>query len=80
MIVSSLAKIKKCTKVNTSSIIDNAHRDRNYLNQNLSEHDPEHKSFNVIKLDNGQFAAQPNNRIVFTDQSLVLGKRQTPRL
>ena len=58
--------------------IDNAHRDTSIIDTNFSEHDPEHKSFNVIKLDNGQFAAQPNNRIVFTDQSLVLGKRKTP--
>lgn len=71
-------KDKKMHKGEYLFTIDNAHRDRNYLNQNLSEHDPEHKSFNIIKLDNGQFAAQPNNRIVFTDQSLVLGKRKTP--
>ena len=32
----------------------------------------------IIKLDNGQFAAQPNNRIIFTDQSLVLGDRKQP--
>jgi hypothetical protein len=37
----------------------------------LSETPNEHKSFNIIKLDNGQFAAQPNNRILFYDQSLT---------
>ena len=58
--------------------IDNAHRDHSYIDTNFSEHDPEHKSFNVIRLDNGQFAAQPNNRIIFTDQSLVLGDRKQP--
>jgi hypothetical protein len=58
--------------------IDNAHRDRNYLNQNLSEHDPEHKTFNVIKLHNGQFAAQPNNRVIWTDQSLIPAERKFP--
>jgi hypothetical protein len=31
----------------------------------------EHKSFNFIKLDNGQFAVQPNNRCLWYDQSLV---------
>ena len=36
------------------------------------------KSFNIIKLDNGQFAAQPNNRVIFTDQSLVHPDRKTP--
>ena len=51
--------------------IDNAHRDTSIIDTNFSEHDPEHKSFNVIKLDNGQFAAQPNNRIVWRDSSLT---------
>ena len=45
--------------------IDNAHPDTNVLDMNFSEHDPEHKSFNIIQLDNGQFAAQPNNRILW---------------
>lgn len=58
--------------------IDSCHRDRSTLNQNFSEHDPEHKSFNVIKLSNGQFAAQPNNRVIFTDQSLVPTNKQRP--
>ena len=58
--------------------IDNAHRDKSFLNTNFSEHDPEHKSFNIIRLDNGQFAAQPNNRIIFTDQSLVHPDRKMP--
>lgn len=33
----------------------------------LSETVDEHKSYNVIKLDNGQFALQPNNRCRFFD-------------
>jgi hypothetical protein len=52
--------------------IDTCHFDSSILNVGLSEHDPEHKSFNVIKLDNGQFAAQPNNRILWQDSSLIL--------
>lgn len=51
--------------------IDNAHPDKNVLDQNFSEHDPEHKTFNVIRLDNGQFAAQPNNRVIWRDSSLT---------
>ena len=51
--------------------IDNAHPDTNILDMNFSEHDPEHKSFNIIQLDNGQFAAQPNNRIIWRDSSLT---------
>lgn len=58
--------------------IDNAHRDLSYLDTNFSEHDPEHKSFNVIKLDNGQFAAQPNNRVIFRDSSLTPDKLKMP--
>tara|TARA_A100001035_G_scaffold270992_1_gene258652 strand:- start:24 stop:683 length:660 start_codon:yes stop_codon:yes gene_type:complete len=58
--------------------IDNAHRDKSVIDSNFSEHDPEHKSFNIIKMDNGQFAAQPNNRVIFTDQSLVHPDRKMP--
>jgi len=58
--------------------IDNAHPDGSILDCNFSEHDPEHKSFNVIKLDNGQFAAQPNNRIVWRDSSLTIDKLLMP--
>jgi hypothetical protein len=58
--------------------IDTAHADISILDTNFSEHDPEHKSFNVIKLDNGQFAAQPNNRVIWRDQSLIPEKLMTP--
>ena len=58
--------------------IDNCHPDKNVLDQNFSEHDPEHKSFNIIQLDNGQFAAQPNNRIIWRDSSLVPDKLLQP--
>jgi hypothetical protein len=36
----------------------------------LSETMDEHKSYNILKLDNGQFAAQPNNRCRFFDAAL----------
>jgi hypothetical protein len=58
--------------------IDNCHRDHAYLDTNFSEHDPEHKSFNVIRLDNGQFAAQPNNRVIWRDSSLTPESLQRP--
>ena len=51
--------------------IDSCHSDPNELNTSLSQTPNEHKSFNIIKLENGQFAAQPNNRILFYDQSLT---------
>lgn len=37
----------------------------------LAETAQEHKSANVIKLDNGNFAIQPNNRMLFCDNSLT---------
>lgn len=71
-------KDKKMHKGEYVFTIDNAHPDGSILDCNFSEHDPEHKSFNVIKLDNGQFAAQPNNRIVWRDSSLTIDKLLMP--
>jgi len=58
--------------------IDSCHSDPNELNVSLSETPNEHKSFNIIKMDNGQFVAQPNNRVLFYDQSLTPGGIKTP--
>lgn len=58
--------------------IDSCHSEPNELNVSLSETPNEHKSFNIIKLKNGQFAAQPNNRVLFYDQSLVSGDIKIP--
>jgi hypothetical protein len=58
--------------------IDNCHSESSTLNINFSEHDPEHKSFNIIKLDNGQLAAQPNNRVIWKDSSLTPDKLLRP--
>ena len=33
---------------------------------------------NIIKLENGQFAAQPNNRVIWHDSSLTLDKLKRP--
>ena len=44
----------------------------------FTEQAEEHKSFNFIKLENGQFACQPNNRCLFYDQSLVSAKVSFP--
>jgi hypothetical protein len=38
----------------------------------------EHKSFNFIRLDNGQFAVQPNNRCLWYDQSLIAADTKWP--
>jgi hypothetical protein len=37
----------------------------------FTEQAEEHKSFNFIRLENGQFACQPNNRCLWYDQSLI---------
>ena len=58
--------------------IDNCHSESSTLDTNFAEHDPEHKSFNIIKLDNGQFAAQPNNRVIWRDSSLTPETLLTP--
>lgn len=58
--------------------IDTCHGDDSVLDTGFSETDPEHKSFNVIKLDNGQFSAQPNNRCVWMDASLIPSETKIP--
>lgn len=47
--------------------VDNASPDLNTLDTGYSECPEDHKSFNFIQLDNGQYAAQPNNRCLFFD-------------
>lgn len=49
--------------------IDSCSPDVNLLNTSFSEDSEEHKSFNFIKCDNGQFAAQPNNRTIIYEPS-----------
>ena len=58
--------------------IDSCHSEPNELNVSLSQTPNEHKSFNILKMDNGQFAAQPNNRVLFHDQSLTPNKLRKP--
>lgn len=50
--------------------LDNAHTDPRVPDYTFSETPDEHKSFNLLKLDNGQFALQPNNRCRFYDPAL----------
>ena len=42
--------------------IDTAHSDPNEIDCGWSETPNEHKCYNISKLNNGQFCAQPNNR------------------
>ena len=58
--------------------IDSCHADHNTLNVSYSEIPEEHKSFNILELDNGHYAAQPNNRVLFYDKSLTPSKTLNP--
>ena len=72
------SKDKKFYKGNYYLTIDSCHPEPNILNTGYSELQQEHKSFNIIKLDNGQFAAQPNNRIRWYEQSLIPEETEVP--
>ena len=49
--------------------VDSAFPDPNVINTTFSEDIQDHKSYNFIKCDNGQFAAQPNNRMLVFEPS-----------
>jgi len=49
--------------------VDSAHPDFNVLDTGFSEDAEDHKSYNFIRCDNGQFAAQPNNRMLILEPS-----------
>jgi hypothetical protein len=51
--------------------LDNCSPDPRIPDFGFSETPEEHKSFNLLRLDNGQFALQPNNRCRFVDPSLT---------
>jgi hypothetical protein len=71
-------KNKKFYEGNYILTIDNCYSNPNEFNNTLSETPNEHKSFNLIKLDNGQFTLQPNNRVLFYDQSLIASGVKIP--
>lgn len=50
--------------------IDTCNADPRIPDFTFSESVDEHKSYNVLRLDNGQFALQPNNRCRFYDPAL----------
>jgi hypothetical protein len=61
------AKDKNMYSGNYMFTVDHAHPDTNIIDTGYSEWPEDHKSFNFIELDNGQYAAQPNNRCLFFD-------------
>ena len=54
--------------------IDNANATNLERNVTYSETPSQHKSFNILKLEFGHFAAQPNNRVIFYDKSYTPSK------
>lgn len=58
--------------------IDSFNGDRSRTDISFAETPDEHKSFNVIELQNGQFAAYPNNRCRLIDPSLSPEELKTP--
>jgi len=61
------AKDKKWYQGTYMFTVDNSFADPNVLDTTYAEWPEDHKSFNFIQLDNGQYAAQPNNRTIFMD-------------
>jgi hypothetical protein len=53
--------------------IDWAHPESNILDVEHSETPQEHKCAHILELDNGNFAAQPNNRILWHISSFTTG-------
>lgn len=51
--------------------LDNYHSDPDNIDYSTSEVPEEHKSFNCIELENGQYALYPNNRMRVYDNSLT---------
>lgn len=64
-----LTKTKKWMFGEYMFTLDSASPNPNILNTTFSEDIQDHKSYNFIKCDNGQFAAQPNNRMLIFEPS-----------
>jgi hypothetical protein len=58
--------------------VDNYHPHRNEPDFYFSEFPDEHKSHNIVALDNGQIGAYPNNRCRMVDPSLSYHNLKTP--
>ena len=58
--------------------IDACHGDPNTVNTGVSEVPSEHKQHNFGRLINGQYFAQPNNRMLWYEQSLTPSELKRP--
>lgn len=58
--------------------LDNYHASIDAVDYSTSETPSEHKSMNIVELDNGQFCAYPNNRLRIFDISLTPAEPLVP--
>ena len=58
--------------------LDNYHNSPDIIDYSTSEIPEEHKSFNLLQLDNGQYCLYPNNRMRIYDNSLTPEKPKMP--
>lgn len=58
--------------------LDNYHSSVDAVDYSTSETPSEHKSMNIVELENGQFCAYPNNRLRIYDVSLTPSKPKIP--
>ena len=61
----------KIVKAEYLFTLDNYHIHADEIDSSTAEIPAEHKSFNCLKLKNGQFALYPNNRMRVYDNSLT---------
>jgi hypothetical protein len=65
--------------------LDWAHEDRTIPNIGFSEHPSQHKCGHFIMMDNGNFAIQPNNRLIvfdstfYTEKELLINRKYNTR-
>ena len=57
--------------------LDNYHEDIDTVDYSTSESPAEHKSHNLLELDNGQYCLYPNNRMRIYDNSIT---PETPKM
>jgi len=78
MVFEVLTRDEGCFKGKYIATIDNYHSDINSIDYSTAETPAEHKSHNLIELENGQFGLYPNNRMRIYDNSLTPDKPLMP--
>ena len=58
--------------------LDNYHSSTDAVDYSTSETPSEHKSMNIVELENGQYCAYPNNRLRIFDTSLTPNEAKIP--